>query len=98
MYVHACVHEHMYMHMYTNARVHVCGRVHVLVCARTCTCVHARACVCAVGGCVGNEVVKLCKSHGHTRCSQVKSCESAGVSARDGQWRVRGRGGRGWEG
>ena len=72
---------------------YVCGHVHVLtavlyVHVRARVCMHV--CVCVVGGCVESEAVKSCKSHGHTRCSQVKSCESAGVSARDGQWRAGG--------
>ena len=64
--------------MWTCACICMCMYVHVCVCP----------CVCVYRGRKCSEAVKSCKSHtvqsshaSHTRCSQVKSCESARVSA-----------------
>ena len=76
----------MRVYMYVDTRMYLYVHVRARVCVRV---------FCVVGASVGSEAVKSCKSHGHTRCSQVESCERAGVSARDSQWRVRGRGWRG---
>ena len=78
----------MYDHVHVHVHAHVCGHARVYVCVCMYTCVYAHVCVCIVEGSVGSEAVKSCKSHtvqsshaSHTRCSQVKSCESARVSA-----------------
>ena len=79
---------HVYDHVHVHVHAHVCGHARVHVCVCMYMCVYAHVCVCIVEGSVGSEAVKSCKSHtvqsshaSHTRCSQVKSCESARVSA-----------------
>ena len=79
-YVHVHVHVRMYMyfmcmHKWTCACACMC-----IVCAYAC--MHVCVCVCTVEGSVGSDAVGSCKSHSQvTQCSQVKSCESARVSA-----------------
>ena len=72
--------------MWTCACICMCMYVHVHVHVHVCVC--PCVCVCIVEGSVGSEAIKSCKSHkvqsshaSHTRCSRVKSCESARVSA-----------------
>ena len=78
-HMHTCVYACVYVCMYAYMYVCTCGRVVVCVCM--CVCMYACMYACM-------HVVKSCKSHkvqsghvSHTRCSQVKSCESARVSA-----------------
>ena len=78
-YMRICIHA--YMHVCMCAYMHVCTCGRVVVCVCMCVCMYACMYACM-------HVVKSCKSHkvqsshvSHTRCSQVKSCESARVSA-----------------
>jgi len=88
----ACMHVHIYICAYAYMRICMCVCVHVCVYA----CMHAWSCgrvrvhvcmyvcvhVCMYACSQVMQVTQVQSGHvSHTRCSQVKSCESARVSA-----------------